>query len=1082
MKTIKRVLSVTVMLCMLISLFAGFTFAETESNSAHIVADGSWIEIYADRYSCSQGSFNYSGDYIISGNFECLAIRDAGTYNITLHAVDVNMAETGFYAFEITEDVELNLTVIGKNSFKAVEHAALVSSGSKVVLDLQENSSLSFESESTETFIREPSLEMKDGSAVPGTDQENWYDFPFALQVGTPADCEYRFVYENVNLCRLTCDTHNIGKEQQHHLVYSEKDQGHIAVCEYCGYEMGQFEAHWFYYSWQDKDTCLQRCDLCGAIGESKAHDMSLYDRYDKDHCINYCKDCGGADEQTDLIAHRYKAHTVKATKIEAAHTLKQCERCSITTKEYDNSTAIKIDLTFPEGTPWNSSALIVYVNGEPVTLVRNYCGNELESYALPYDEKNSYSFRWIGDEIDKDSALKIYLPGQDEPVFSSEDMTEYANFEEIYSLNMADYSELDAAMAKIPAALEYYTKDSVAKLVTAVKNVKRMLPARQQNEVDKMAAAMESAVEALVPTDEPTTFGVINLVSDFLWISAEGEGGYSLGEKQYEYKGAYTVFSSNWQGTEYGLAVVDGKVDITFINTLVCGNDGNFGVLDDADVQLKALGTNAFVAMNDYYAGIDVFPDAKLTIEKTDGSIVAVGSYDSAGIGGNVEGSDAGEITINGGIVYALSPSDAAGIGGGYNAGFNKITINGGRVHAECLSDDGAGIGCGDDGDGGNIVINGGDITALSVDDDGAGIGGADHGYCKSITINGGSIVVGSDDAAGIGGGQEDDSIAGKVIINGGAIIPHFAHKITESLVGNGSGEAEGKTEDNFVQINGGAIFDDGYRNILPAPTNKNGKALTKISFKVHESYNGKEVLLQLDNGTVMRVPVLNGQVQTYIEKGVKVLNRQSLQNSLTVKEVDSSKRFKDVKKGAWYKSAVDYAYAHGLVKGVKNDEFGLNSPVTRGMFITILARISGVDTSNAANMKAKTPFTDVKKGQYYAAAISWASKAGIVSGTSRTTFEPDAPIQRQQLCVMVSNFAKVNGIELKAKEKAISFADAGKIAGYARKAVKTCQQADIINGYKEGKAMVVKPTNTATRAEATKILSTFHKEFVAG
>ncbi|MBQ5894602.1 MAG: S-layer homology domain-containing protein, partial [Rikenellaceae bacterium] len=73
---------------------------------------------------------------------------------------------------------------------------------------------------------------------------------------------------------------------------------------------------------------------------------------------------------------------------------------------------------------------------------------------------------------------------------------------------------------------------------------------------------------------------------------------------------------------------------------------------------------------------------------------------------------------------------------------------------------------------------------------------------------------------------------------------------------------------------------------------------------------------------------------------------------------------------------------------------------------------------------------------------------------GMTATTFAPNAPIQRQQLCVMIVNFAKHQKIELTASEKAISFKDAAAIGNYAKDAVATCQMADIVNGYANGDA----------------------------
>ncbi len=195
-----------------------------------------------------------------------------------------------------------------------------------------------------------------------------------------------------------------------------------------------------------------------------------------------------------------------------------------------------------------------------------------------------------------------------------------------------------------------------------------------------------------------------------------------------------------------------------------------------------------------------------------------------------------------------------------------------------------------------------------------------------------------------------------------------------------------------------------------------------------------------------------------------------------ITVVIQDTSKIFKDVKKG-WYKDAVDYAYSYGFIAGMSDTEFGLNTNVTRGMFITILARIAGVDTTTKGVNNVTTKFTDVKSGKWYAAAIKWASDNGIVSGTSDTTFGPDVNISRQDLCVMVVNYAKFMNVELTAVEDEITFKDAKDIRKYAKDAVKVCQMADIVNGYTDG---TFGPTKTATRAEAAVILYKLHANFM--
>ena len=199
----------------------------------------------------------------------------------------------------------------------------------------------------------------------------------------------------------------------------------------------------------------------------------------------------------------------------------------------------------------------------------------------------------------------------------------------------------------------------------------------------------------------------------------------------------------------------------------------------------------------------------------------------------------------------------------------------------------------------------------------------------------------------------------------------------------------------------------------------------------------------------------------------------------TVTAPEIqDSTKKFSDVKAGKWYSDAIDYAYSYGFIKGTTSTTFERETKLNRAMFITILARIAGVDTTTAANKAATTKFKDVKTGKYYTAAIKWANENGIVNGTSDTAFSPEANISRQDLCVMVERFAKYMNIELKETAKEIKFKDASSIRKYAKNAVNSCQKAGIIKGYNDG---TFRPENPATRAEAAQILYVFHSQFIA-
>lgn len=113
----------------------------------------------------------------------------------------------------------------------------------------------------------------------------------------------------------------------------------------------------------------------------------------------------------------------------------------------------------------------------------------------------------------------------------------------------------------------------------------------------------------------------------------------------------------------------------------------------------------------------------------------------------------------------------------------------------------------------------------------------------------------------------------------------------------------------------------------------------------------------------------------------------------------------FTDVKAGSWYYTAVDYAASNGLFSGTSLTTFSPDAAVTRGMFVTVLGKRSGVDTRNYLNNR----FSDVRQNAYYAPYIEWAATYNIVSGTGGGKFSPEAKITREQMATILYKYAEV-------------------------------------------------------------------------
>ncbi len=174
------------------------------------------------------------------------------------------------------------------------------------------------------------------------------------------------------------------------------------------------------------------------------------------------------------------------------------------------------------------------------------------------------------------------------------------------------------------------------------------------------------------------------------------------------------------------------------------------------------------------------------------------------------------------------------------------------------------------------------------------------------------------------------------------------------------------------------------------------------------------------------------------------------------------------DVSESAWYYSDVAYVLAQGIMKGESPTTFNPNGDITRGQFVTILGRYAGMEDSSASN-PATTSFTDVNQNQYYAAHVAWAAENGITTGTSATTFDPNAQISRQDMATMIGRFAKVMEIDLPDGDNATLFADDASIASYAKASVYSMVEAGIISGVGNNK---FDPKATATRGQAAKII----------
>lgn len=159
----------------------------------------------------------------------------------------------------------------------------------------------------------------------------------------------------------------------------------------------------------------------------------------------------------------------------------------------------------------------------------------------------------------------------------------------------------------------------------------------------------------------------------------------------------------------------------------------------------------------------------------------------------------------------------------------------------------------------------------------------------------------------------------------------------------------------------------------------------------------------------------------------------------------------FTDVKPTDWYSEAVAYTVEAGLMNGTGGGKFSPQATTTRGMLMTVLARMDGVDTTGGTD--------------WYTKGMEWAKREGVSDGTN-----PELPITREQLAAMLYRYAGSPAVG----SYTLNFKDADQVSDWALDAMRWA----VKNGVVSGKGnQTLDPTGYATRAEVAQMLYNFSK-----
>ena len=259
-------------------------------------------------------------------------------------------------------------------------------------------------------------------------------------------------------------------------------------------------------------------------------------------------------------------------------------------------------------------------------------------------------------------------------------------------------------------------------------------------------------------------------------------------------------------------------------------------------------------------------------------------------------------------------------------------------------------------------------------------------------------------------------------------------------------------------------------YKDVVTAPTCTE-KGYTTHTCSCGDSYVDAYVDAlghAWDNGKVTKEP-------TATETGVRTYTctrcHETKTESIPVVSVDVTQMFTDVTKN-WAYPGIQYCVTHGIMGGMGNGTFAPTGTTTRAQIVQILYNLEGTPA-----VSGTTPFTDLT-ANWYKPAILWAYQNNVVAGTSPTTFDPERPVTREQIAVILTQYMfHVLKMERTWTPADLStFPDGANVSGWAKEAMQDAVALGLINGTKAPDGLVyLDSQGSAARQQVATILMNF-------
>lgn len=183
------------------------------------------------------------------------------------------------------------------------------------------------------------------------------------------------------------------------------------------------------------------------------------------------------------------------------------------------------------------------------------------------------------------------------------------------------------------------------------------------------------------------------------------------------------------------------------------------------------------------------------------------------------------------------------------------------------------------------------------------------------------------------------------------------------------------------------------------------------------------------------------------------------------------SASTMTDIPSGSWYESAVQYCLNNNYMSGESETKFNPNGTVSRAQMVQVLFNLEG----QPGLAGAPDVFDDVDITNWYFRAVTWAKAKNIASGTGATTFDPNAPVTREQVATFFANYAKFKNNYSGAQSDLSKYSDQNKISAWAKENISWAVNYGLMSGTSE---TTLDPQGTCIRAQLAQFIKNYFKD----